>query len=67
MYEAVLRAEKLDPGELGMLSQMLVSRASGRGEQPLMAEVGLDLGCHPIGDPAGACRGTPAGSRSVVS
>ena len=40
MYEAAEGREE-DPGELGMLSQMLVSRASGRGEQLLMAEVGL--------------------------
>lgn len=40
VYEAAEGREE-DPGELGMLSQMLVSRASGRGEQPLMAEVGL--------------------------
>lgn len=36
-----------DPGELGMLSQMLVSRPSGRGEQPLMAEVGLEVCLSP--------------------
>ena len=36
-----------DPGELGMLSQMLVSRASGRGEQPLMAEVRLEVCLSP--------------------
>lgn len=48
-----------DPGELGMLSQMLVSRASGRGEQPLMAEVGLEVCLSPR---AGACHETPAGS-----
>ena len=40
VYEAAEGREE-DPGELGMLSQMLVSRASGRGEQLLMAEVGL--------------------------
>lgn len=42
MYKEA-EGREVDPGELGMLSQMLVSRASGRGEQPLIAEVGLEV------------------------